>query len=250
MWSERSDRRDGRVMRRPRIGLSMYWTHAEFGVFDTTAAVLPGNYLKAVVNADATPILLPPLGFDASVIADLDGMVVIGGPDVDPSAYGARPHPETSSDPARDAADLAAVHAALRHRVPLLAICRGHQVLNVALGGTLHQHLPEVTGSTRYQGDDGEFGRVEFDTEPGSLIRDLVGERAISACYHHQAIDRVADGLHVTARAADDVIEAVEADDPDAWVLGVQFHPEELLDDARLMNGLVAAARRRAAEGE
>lgn len=167
------------------------------------------------------------MGIDDDVLEILDGLVIIGGPDIDPSQYGAEPHPETDPKPLRDDFEIGLARAALARDLPLLAICRGAQILNVAMGGTLHQHLPEITDRAHeYRPSPGEYGRVGFTSEPGSICRGLLGERAWSPCYHHQALDRVADGLSVTATADDGTIEVVEADGR-AWVVGVQFHPEE-----------------------
>lgn len=231
---------------RPRIGLTTYWQSAAWGVWDGTAAIVPGAYVRAVVDAGGSPLLLPPVGTDRSVIGLLDGLIVIGGVDVEPARYGAAPHPATVSQPERDDHDLALTRAALEAGTPLFAICRGAQVLNVALGGTLHQHLPEVReDAARYQPAPGVFGSVDFTTEPGSIARQLLGKQASSPCYHHQGLDRIADGLCVTALASDGTVEVVEAavGGPAGWTLGVQFHPEENGQDRRLFGGFVEAAR-------
>ncbi len=231
---------------RPRIGLTTYWQPARWGVWNDTAAIVPGSYVRAVVEAGGTPLLLPPVGTDPGVLDLLDGLIVIGGVDVDPAHYGAAPHPTTVSQPERDDHDLTLTRAALSADLPLFAICRGAQILNVALGGTLHQHLPEVRAdAAQYQPAPGVFGSVDFTTEPGSIARQLLGARAASPCYHHQGLDQVADGLCVTARAADGTVEAVESSGgaSSGWLLGVQFHPEENGQDRRLFGGFVDAAR-------
>lgn len=237
---------EGRDAYRPKVGLTTYWQSAAWGVWDGTAAIVPAAYVHAVVEAGGTPLLLPPVGTDTGVLSLLDGLIVIGGVDVDPGHYGADPHPTTVSQPERDDHDLALTRAALDARMPLFAICRGAQVLNVALGGTLIQHLPEVRAdAASYQPAPGVFGRVAFTTEPGSIARQLLGKHASSPCYHHQGLDAVADGLCVTALAPDGTIEAVEGTDeaPWGWTLGVQFHPEENGQDRRLFGGFVDAAR-------
>nr|WP_282447886.1 gamma-glutamyl-gamma-aminobutyrate hydrolase family protein [Micrococcus sp. JXJ CY 30] len=222
--------------------MTTYYQNGSWGVWNSTAAIVPANYVEAVVRAGGAPLLLPPRGTDTSVVEMLDGLIVIGGVDVDPANYGAEPHPATASQPERDHHDIALTRAALDAGVPLFAICRGAQVLNVALGGTLVQHLPDVNeNAAQYQPAPGEFGRVEFSTEPDSICRTLLGPRAWSPCYHHQALDTVADALRVTARADDGTIEAVELREG-AWALGVQFHPEENGDDSRLFGGLMAQA--------
>lgn len=232
--------------RRPRIGLTTYFLEAAFGVWRVPAAVVPQAYLRSVIRAGGTPLLLPPL-VDDSVLIDttvldvLDGLVILGGPDVDPATYGARPHPATVPDRVRDDHETALINAALERRTPLLAVCRGAQVLNVALGGTLLQHLPDTLGHRDYQPAPAVFGDVEVTCEVGSRIHRVLGESSAQACYHHQAIDRVGEGLEVTARSADGLVQAVESTAP-GWVLGVQFHPEESRSDLRLFSALVEQA--------
>ncbi len=232
-------------MTRPRIGLTTYWTDASYGVWHTPAALVPGTYVDAVASAGGMPVLLPPRGFDASIVDILDGVIVIGGPDVDPTGYGAQPHEKTVAQPERDDQDFALTRAALAAGVPLLAICRGAQVLNVAFGGTLHQHIPDLPAGATYQKTIGVFNEVGFTTTPGSIVAGLLGESATAACYHHQSIARLGDGLRPTAVAPDGTIEAVELIDPANWVLGVQFHPEQLTEDDRVIRGFVAAAANR-----
>lgn len=231
--------------RPPRIGVTTYYKQASWGDWSRLAAIVPGVYVEAVVAAGGTPVLLPPRGLHPSVVEVLDGLLLIGGSDVDPSFYGAEPHPATRPEPYRDEAEFPLVAWALEAGLPTLAVCRGAQVLNAALGGTLNQHLPELVGHTDYAPAPGQFGRAEFTTAPGSLVHALLGDRAWSPCYHHQGIETVAPGLCVTARSADGVVEALETTD-DSWVLGVQFHPEENPEDPRLFDGLVAAAGTRA----
>ncbi|NKX53088.1 gamma-glutamyl-gamma-aminobutyrate hydrolase family protein [Arthrobacter mobilis] len=223
---------------RPRIGLTTYYQDASWGVWNAPAALLPGTYVEAVVAAGGVPLLLPPLGTDVSVLDVLDGLIVAGGADVDPANYGAEAHELTRSQPLRDAHDLALTRAALQRRVPLFAICRGAQILNVALGGSLLQHIED----SRYQPAPGVFGEVEFTTVSGSIAEQFLGGRASAPCYHHQALETVAPGLQVTAAAADGTVEAVETTSG-GWALGVQFHPEQNPADLRLFNGFVEVAR-------
>jgi putative glutamine amidotransferase len=235
--------------RTPRVGLTTYFKEAAWGDWLRVAALTPATYVEAVVRCGGTPLLLPPVGTDTSVLEALDALVVIGGSDLEPGRYGQEPHPTTRPEPWRDDHDLALVHAALASGTPLLAICRGVQVLNVALGGTLHQHVPdvvpgvarEVGGATVYQPAPGRYGEVEVMTEPGSRIAEALGPRTTVPCYHHQAVDRVADGLRVTARSADGLVQALEPEGP-AWALGVQFHPEEDPTDDRLFAALLQHA--------
>ncbi|WP_258228988.1 gamma-glutamyl-gamma-aminobutyrate hydrolase family protein [Arthrobacter sp. HMWF013] len=226
---------------RPRIGLTTYYQEASWGVWTQDAAILPGTYVQAVVAAGGTPVLLPPVGTDPSILEVLDGLIVSGGSDVGPEHYGAEPHELTRAQPARDEHDIALTKAALEAGLPLFAICRGAQILNVALGGSLIQHIPDVNPEAKYQPGPGVFGEVEFTTTTGSISRSLLGPGASAPCYHHQAMDRIADGLCVTAAAADGTVEALETSTA-GWALGVQFHPEQNPDDLRLFKGFIEAA--------
>lgn len=229
---------------RPRIGLTTYYREAAWGDWRRKAAVVPDSYLQRVVESGGVPLLVPPIGTDVSVLDLLDGLIVIGGADLEAESYGAVPHELTHPEDGRDAHEIALVRAALGRRLPLLAICRGAQVLNVAQGGTLIQHLPEMLGHGDYRPEPGVFGRVEFTTEPGSRAAGALGDSGWAPCYHHQAVDEIGDGLVVTARSADGVVQALEPDPDgfDGWALGVQFHPEENADDQRLFTALAGAA--------
>lgn len=230
------------VTSRPRVGLTTYLQPASWGAWHRPAALVPAAYLHSVVAAGGTPMLLPPVMTDTTVLEVLDALVVIGGSDVDPAAYGQDPHPATVSQPARDEHDSALTRAALERGTPLLAICRGAQVLNVTLGGSLHQHVPDLLPESCTRPAPGVFGSVEVHTVAGSRIAAVVGERARVACYHHQAIDRLGDGLVVTARSVDGLIQALEPESG-SWAVGVQFHPEEDNRDIRLFEALLTASR-------
>ncbi len=159
-------------------------------------------------------------------------------------AYDATPHPQTvDTRPGRDEHEMILIRAALAADLPLLAICRGLQVLNVALGGTLHQHLPDLITSDEHRPSPAVFGRTEVKLEPDSLTARLLGDRSSVHCYHHQALDAVAPTLTVTARATDGTVEAAEVDGHD-FALGVQWHPEENPEDLRLFTALIDASRR------
>ena len=226
--------------RRSRIGLTTYAQEASWGVWNTKAAVLHAAYLDAVVRAGGSPLLLPPSGTDTDVLDVLDGLIVVGGSDPDPALYGEKSHPLTASQPERDRHDLALTRGALDRGLPLFAICRGMQVLNILLGGTLHQHVPGVLPESNYQPSPGVFGSVEVEVRPGSLLHRAVGDRVVEPCYHHQAVDRLGEGLEVTGRSADGLVQAVETTAP-GWVLGVQFHPEQNVEDLRLFRAHVEA---------
>lgn len=229
----------------PLIGLTTYRQQARSGGWDVHASFLQGAYLDGVTLAGGIAILLPPQPVDvdiaARVLAGLDGLIITGGRDVAPMTYGHEPHPATD-EPARDRDEweFALLSAALRRRMPVLGICRGAQVLNVALGGTLHQHLPDVLGHSGHRHGDAVFATSAVSTVAGSRLAGLIGESAQVRCYHHQAIDTLGEGLAVSATDGDGVIEAIEVAGPD-FVVAVQWHPEETLDDLRLFNGLVVA---------
>ena len=234
---------------RPVIGLTTYLERAKTGVWDVPAAFLPKVYFEAVTRAGGIAVLLPPQPVDAEVadrvLDSLDGLIITGGKDVDPARYGQEPHATTDEPrPDRDAWEDALLTAAIDRGLPFLGICRGLQVLNVSLGGTLHQHLPDVIGSTRYNAGYGRFSENAVEVHAGTVTGDLLDDAAALAVhsYHHQAVDELADGLVVSARSDDGTIQAVElAAVP--FGLAVQWHPEENADDLRLFAGLVEAAQ-------
>jgi putative glutamine amidotransferase len=231
----------------PLIGLSTYVADARWGSWERRAAVLPQPYFELTAAAGGRPVLLPPSSTAPDqgaeeVIAALDGLVLTGGGDVDPDAYGQEAEPEVAGvDTNRDASERALLRAALFADLPVLAICRGCQVLNVELGGTLHQHLPAVIGHTEHRTAPYVFGEVEVDTEPGTLTAEVFGTKPTVRCSHHQAIRDLGRGLVPTARTHDGVVEAVELPGY-RFVLAVQWHPEEG-DDQRPFDALVRAAR-------
>ncbi len=241
---------------RPVIGLTTYLQQARSGVWEVPAAFLPAIYLEGVTLAGGIAVLLAPQPVDDAVVDrvldGLDGLILTGGRDVDPAAYGHVKHRKTDEpDRVRDAWEFALLRGALARRLPVLGICRGAQVLNVALGGTLEQHLPDGLGHTGHQAGNAVFSTSTIRTVPGTRLAALVGESTEAQCYHHQAIAGLGHGLIVAATdAADGVVEAIEAN-PDSgggFCVAVQWHPEERLDDLRLFAGLVAAARDHATE--
>jgi gamma-glutamyl-gamma-aminobutyrate hydrolase PuuD len=213
-------------------------------VWQREFAMLHATYIAATERAGGIAVLLPPQGAGAGEVLDrVDGLVLTGGADVDPRRYGQAPGMSTSRPrELRDEWETALARAALARGLPLLAVCRGLQVLNVALGGSLHQHLPAVTGHDGHQPGPGVFGAVDVTTEPGSRTAGLIGTRVRVHCHHHQAVDRLAGGLTVTGRAQDGTVEAVEVPGP-SFAVGVQWHPEENSEDIRLLAALVAAGR-------
>ena len=229
----------------PRIGLSTYRERIQMGPLDRRAAVLPETYLDSITAAGGVPLLLPPVdvaGGAAAAVAALDGLVLTGGADVDPALYGAERHEATQGIRRnRDAWEGDLLRAALAADVPVLAICRGVQFLNVALGGTLHQHVPDIVGHDEHGKPGDVYNEVHVKVEPGSRLSDIIGEDSAVRCHHHQALDQLGNGLVITARADDGIIEAVE-DPTRRFLLGVQWHPEQG-DDPRLFDALIAAAR-------
>lgn len=222
----------------PLIGISTYAeSDVRWGVWRLDAVLLPAGYPRLVRRAGGLAALLPPDAPEhaAATVARLDGLVIAGGPDVEPVRYGAEPDPRTGPPArARDAWELALIEAALERGLPLLGICRGMQLLNVALGGTLVQH---VDGHAEVPG---VFGHHPVKPVPGTRYAGLVPEEASVPTFHHQAVDRLGGGLVPSAHAEDGTVEAVEL--PAApWVLGVQWHPE-VGDDVRVMRALVEAA--------
>lgn len=236
---------------RPVIGLTTYLQQAQTGVWDVHASFLPGAYLHGVTHAGGIAMLLPPqpadVGIAARVLTGIDGLVITGGRDIDPAAYGHRPHPATDEpDTGRDEWEFTLLAEALRRRMPVLGICRGAQVLNVALGGTLHQHLPDI-GHTGHQQGSATFSTSTVHTVPHTRLAALIGETAAVECYHHQGIDRLGERLVVSARDDDGVVEAAEMTGAD-FVVAVQWHPEETPGDLRLFAGFIEAAAARTAE--
>ncbi|GAA2437332.1 gamma-glutamyl-gamma-aminobutyrate hydrolase family protein [Streptomyces glaucus] len=230
---------------RPLIGVSTYLeAGARWGLWELEAALLPAGYPRLVQRAGGLAAMLPPDAPEhaAATVARLDGLVIAGGPDVEPARYGAERDPRTGPPArARDAWELALIEAALAVRLPLLGICRGMQLLNVALGGTLVQHVDGHAGAP------GVFGRHPVEPVPGTVYAAAVPEETSVPAFHHQAVDRLGAGLAVSAHAADGTVEAVELPPGDGWALGVQWHPE-MGEDLRVMRALVeAAARQRAA---
>ncbi len=232
--------------------MTTYLDQAQTGIWDVPASFLPAVYFEGVTLAGGVAVLLPPQPVDADianlVLDGLDGLVITGGKDIDPTRYGQQPHPSTDQPgPDRDEWEFALLGAALNRKLPVLGICRGAQVLNVALGGTLHQHLPDVIGQARHQVGNAVFSTLPVRTVPGTRLAALVGGSVEAKCYHHQAIDELGEGLIVSAWDSDGVIEAVELPGDD-FTLAVQWHPEESLDDLRLFTAIVDAARSHAGE--
>jgi putative glutamine amidotransferase len=226
---------------KPLIGITTYVEPASWGNWQNVeAALVPYEYVRAVERAGGRAVLVPPdeNGID-NVLDTLAGLVFSGGNDMEPGEYGADSHPATvGTNPERDRGELALLEAALERDLPVLAICRGFQVLNVARGGDIVQHLPDVVGHEEHREVVGEFSEHAVRVDPSSLIGDVQG---LVKSHHHQALGRIGDGLREVAWAEDGTVEGLE--DPDKpFVVGVLWHPEAG-EDQRLFERLVEAAR-------
>jgi putative glutamine amidotransferase len=213
-------------MNQPVIGLTSYLEPAKWGAWDIPAALIPWNYVNKLQAAGASVVILPPDANNHEAISRLDGLVMAGGADIEPARYGAA-HQEGTDKPRieRDASELGLYRAAREANLPVFGICRGLQIMAVAHGGSLHQHLPDVVGNTLHRDAPGTFNNHGATFTPGSLIAGLVGATEVTVnSSHHQAVSSPGD-LTVTGYAEDGTIEVCE--DPSAeFVLGVQWHPE------------------------
>jgi putative glutamine amidotransferase len=234
---------------RPVIGITTYVEPASWSVWhDVPAALVPHAYVRQVTAAGGLPVLVPPLPADATpadvqtVLSRLDGLILSGGADVEPDRYGKQPHPSVQAPRRdRDGSELGLATASAETDLPVLGVCRGMQVMAVAAGGDLVQHLPDMIGSDSHAPQPGAYGRHEVRIESGTRLAQVLGERVDVATYHHQGVGQH-PGMNATAWSDDGLLEAFE--DPDAaFRLGVQWHPE-VGEDPRLFQALVEAARR------
>jgi len=229
---------------KPLIGITTYITSARFGSWEEVTSLVPQDYVRAIEHAGGRPLLVPPSqdGIEETLDA-FDGVIFSGGSDLDPEMYGQEAHPETYGIvEQRDRAELALLEAALARDMPVLAICRGSQVLNVALGGDLVQHLPDVVGDEKHKHTPGEYADHEVEVHPDTRLSSLLGERAPVKSHHHQGFGRIGEGLREAARADDGTVEALE-DPSRRFTIGVLWHPEAG-EDMRLFQELVAEAER------
>ena len=237
-------------MSRPVIGICAALERARWSHWDQQAVLLPRSYVDAVQRAGGLALLIPPdevLERDPDEVLDvIDGLVLAGGADIDPASYGEEAHPETGGTvPARDASEIALARRAMERDIPLLGICRGMQLMNVAAGGTLRQHLPEEFGHHEHRRVAGSFDGADHDVrlQPGSLAARTAGEELHGTkSHHHQGVREVGEGLEVTGWSTiDDLPEALESP-AERFALGVQWHPE-VDERSRLVAALVEEAR-------
>ena len=233
---------------KPVIGLTSYRQRGQTGVWDTEMAMLPAFYLEGVTRAGGIAVILPPQQVDSedarNLLAGLDGLVITGGRDVEAARYGHESHEKAEKpDRLRDLLEDELITAAIQMKLPFLGICRGAQMLNVNRGGTLIQHLPDVVGDNRYLQGGGNFAHMQMSVREGSLLSSIVGEQVDNAAlYHHQAIDEPGEGVQVVAYSPDGIVQAVEVEGH-PFGLAVQWHPEQTLEDLRLFEALIAAAK-------
>jgi gamma-glutamyl-gamma-aminobutyrate hydrolase PuuD len=228
---------------RPLIGITSYTERTRWGVWEEQAALVPLSYVQAVEHAGGRALVVPPSDDGVEeTLAALDGLIFSGGGDLDPALYGADAHPETDTphEP-RDQAEMRLLGAALERDMPVLAVCRGSQLLNVALGGDLVQHLPDELGHERHKHQPGEFSDHEVRLDPDSRVGTLLGDHAPVKSHHHQGYGKLGDGLREAAWADDGTVEALE-DPGRRFAVGVLWHPEEG-EDFALFRGLVEEAR-------
>ena len=229
---------------RPIVGITTDIQLAAFGAWEEESALVPTDYVRAVERAGGRALLVPPSddGIEETLEV-LDGIVFSGGSDLGPGTYGHDPHPETKGVlEERDRAELALLHGTLERDMPVLAVCRGSQILNVGLGGDLVQHLPDVVGHDEHKHTPGEYADHDVTLERGTRLGALLGDHAPVKSHHHQGFGRLGSGLREAARAEDGTVEALE-DPARRFALGVLWHPEAG-EDTRLFEAFVEEARR------
>jgi putative glutamine amidotransferase len=225
------------------VGITTYLTPAAWGAWHLDAALVPASYVRSVTRAGGVPLLVPPGAAYGETLDSVDGLIFSGGSDLDPELYDEQPHLETNGwVRERDDFELGLMQAALARDVPLLAICRGSQVLNVALGGDLEQHVPDRVQTNVHKETPGVFADHGVDVLPGTKLSSILGDRTDVKSHHHQGYGELGAGLHEAARAPDGTVEALE-DPTRRFTLGVLWHPEEG-EDLALFEALVREANK------
>ena len=229
-------------MASPLIGITTYVEPAQWGAWELPSALIPYMYVQAIERAGGRALLVPPSTAAIEETLDaLDGLLFSGGSDLDPTMYDQDPHPETSGTrPERDQGELALLGAALARDMPVLAVCRGSQVLNVARGGDLIQHLPDELGHEQHKHTPGEYSDHDVTLEPDTRVGGILGDRAPVKSHHHQGFGRIGEGLQKAGYAEDGTVEALE-DPSKRFAVGVLWHPEEG-EDMALFEALVEQA--------
>ena len=227
---------------KPVVGITSYAEEVTWGAWVEEAALVPLSYVRAIERAGGRPLVIPPSeGAIEETLSVLDGILFSGGSDLDPALYDAEAHPETQGvHEARDRAEMALLTAALERDMPVLAVCRGSQVLNVARGGDLVQHLPEVLGHEEHKHTPGEYSDHDVTLEPDTRVGGILGDRAPVKSHHHQGFGRIGEGLREAGYAEDGTVEALE-DPSKRFAVGVLWHPEEG-EDMALFEALVEQA--------
>jgi putative glutamine amidotransferase len=227
---------------KPVIGITSYAEEVTWGAWVEEAALVPLSYVRAIERAGGRPLVIPPSeGAIEETLSVLDGILFSGGSDLDPALYDAEAHPETQGvHEARDRAEMALLGAALERDMPVLAVCRGSQVLNVARGGDLVQHLPEVLGHEEHKHTPGEYSDHDVTLKPDTCVGGILGDRAPVKSHHHQGFGRIGEGLREAGYAEDGTVEALE-DPSKRFAVGVLWHPEEG-EDMALFEALVEEA--------
>jgi gamma-glutamyl-gamma-aminobutyrate hydrolase PuuD len=228
---------------KPVVGITTYLTRASFGVWEADSALVPASYVRAIADAGGVPLLVPPGAAAEETLDAVDGLIFSGGSDLDPELYGEEAHAETVGVVReRDDFELELMRAALARDLPVLAICRGSQVLNVALGGGIEQHVPDRVAADTHKETPGVFAEHDVDVLGGTKLASILGERTDVKSHHHQGFGELGAGLRESARADDGTVEALE--DPNRrFTLGVLWHPEEG-EDMALFEALVTEAAR------
>jgi putative glutamine amidotransferase len=240
-------------MRRPLIGMTAYAQHVQYGSNNLMAGMLPMTYVEAVHASGGRAVLITPDDPGTDVLESLDGIVFSGGGDIDPAYWGAEPHPAIEVDAVRDTAEIMLMKAALAADLPTLGVCRGMQVMAVAAGGSLHQHLPDILGHDRHRAapgtdplaaDASAFGRHDVVIRPGSRAHGLLGAHLTVNSFHHQSVDDPGECTVVGWCPDDRIVEVIE-DPSRSFALGVQWHPERSAD-LRVFGALIEVAAERA----